>query len=150
MHPHKLCTALMRKALDSPASHFELHTWTPVLGTPVRTDEGWWRVNTPKGEITARQVVLCTNGHTGNFFDKEDDPMHTQWVVHYAAIAHLQHLPIPRPVRDDYSTAQLLGRAYPAAHVQHTRWALSCDRSDRSAHPRRRAGAAGTRRQGAD
>lgn len=62
----------MQKALDSTTSDFSLHSWTPVSGFPEQVEKGRWRLHTSKGPITAKEVILCTNAHTANFFDKRD------------------------------------------------------------------------------
>ncbi|KAL7411653.1 FAD dependent oxidoreductase [Mrakia frigida] len=80
VHPHKLCTALLRIALDpktSSASSFELQTWTPVESITPLVGEGkeGWKVETvgSKGSVEAGMVVLCSNAHTGHLFGEADD-----------------------------------------------------------------------------
>ncbi|GMK56363.1 hypothetical protein CspeluHIS016_0302030 [Cutaneotrichosporon spelunceum] len=66
VHPHKLATALMRLALDSPHANFSLHQWTPASGHPARdvpysgasalqntynTLDGHYLVRTGNGEL---------------------------------------------------------------------------------------------------
>jgi glycine/D-amino acid oxidase-like deaminating enzyme len=40
----------------------ELNTHTPA--TKITSDDGLWKVETPRGTFTAKQVVLATNGYT--------------------------------------------------------------------------------------
>ncbi|BEI81038.1 hypothetical protein CcaverHIS002_0201980 [Cutaneotrichosporon cavernicola] len=74
VHPHKLATALMRRALDSPHANFSLHPWTPVSGHPLRVGDSWV-LRTSGGSIRAKRVVLCTNAHTPHFFPPSS-PLH--------------------------------------------------------------------------
>jgi glycine/D-amino acid oxidase-like deaminating enzyme len=77
VHSHKLATALMRLAIESTASDFGFYSWTPVSGFPTETADGRWTLSTSKGDITAKEIIFCTNAHTPNFFPN-DDPLHTQ------------------------------------------------------------------------
>ncbi|KAK8845644.1 hypothetical protein IAR55_006360 [Kwoniella newhampshirensis] len=70
VHSHKLCTALMRLAIQSSFSDFELVTWCPVNSVVPKREK--WIVKTAKGDILTRKVILCTNAHTHNFFPKGD------------------------------------------------------------------------------
>lgn len=67
---HKLCTAMMRMAIESKHSDFSFYSWAPVDGFPTETSDGKWVVKTSRGSITTTKVVLCTNAHTQNFFPK--------------------------------------------------------------------------------
>ena len=85
VHPHKLCTALLRIALDpktSSASSFELQSWTPVKSFTPLSGEGKesWKVETvgSKGSVEAGMVVLCSNAHTAHLFEKGDDDFKKQ------------------------------------------------------------------------
>ncbi len=102
VHSHKLCTELMRCAMEvRDGKGVELFSWTVVesmdpidqsssaLDQDVSRQRGEgegeakdaeaykWRVKTNKGMIKAKKVVLCTNAHTQNFFE-EGDPLHDQ------------------------------------------------------------------------
>lgn len=74
VHPHKLATALMRLALDSPHANFSLHQWTPASGHPARDGDAWV-LQTSAGSIRAKRLVLCTNAHTRHFFPNSS-PLH--------------------------------------------------------------------------
>ncbi|ORY30770.1 FAD dependent oxidoreductase-domain-containing protein [Naematelia encephala] len=76
VHSHKLCSALMRLAIESTASDFSFYSWAPVNGFPAATPSGQRVVKTSRGDILTDRVILCTNAHTPNFFSK-DDPLHT-------------------------------------------------------------------------
>ncbi|CED85316.1 FAD dependent oxidoreductase [Phaffia rhodozyma] len=76
VHPHKLSTELVRLALESPHSKFSFFSWTPVRKFEARSgqDEEGWDVDCwEKGVIRAKQVVLCSNAHTGQLFDHGSD-----------------------------------------------------------------------------
>jgi glycine/D-amino acid oxidase-like deaminating enzyme len=61
VHPHKLATALLNLAIQS--GHCELYSWTPVVSIG-KAEDGQWGVETSRGEIRARKVVLASNAHT--------------------------------------------------------------------------------------
>ncbi|KAI5449373.1 hypothetical protein NCC49_004777 [Naganishia albida] len=71
VHSHRLCTALMRKALESPHSDCQLYTYAPVSGIE-KTSDGKWEVRTAMGDVKAAQVILCTNAYTKHFFNKDN------------------------------------------------------------------------------
>ena len=86
VHPHKLCTALLRLALDpatSSAASFALQSWTPVKGfRPIAGGEEGWTVETigEKGSVTAGRVILCSNAHTAHLFpDGEGEDLKKQY-----------------------------------------------------------------------
>ncbi|MEO1091178.1 MAG: FAD-binding oxidoreductase [Pseudomonadota bacterium] len=60
VNPLALCRGLARAAIDTGG---RLHTGSPVLRFE-RTDEGRWRLTTPKGEVDAEKVVVATNAYT--------------------------------------------------------------------------------------
>jgi glycine/D-amino acid oxidase-like deaminating enzyme len=68
--------------MNAAARTGNLHffSWTPVCGFPSRAQDGRWIVKTPRGNVAAGKVVLCTNAHTPHFFDKAD-PVHAQYVL---------------------------------------------------------------------
>ncbi|KAK8850329.1 hypothetical protein IAR55_004246 [Kwoniella newhampshirensis] len=104
VHSHKLCTALMRLAIETKHSYFAFYSWTPVSGFPRETKDGKWIVRTSKGDIVTERVIMCTNAHTPNFFS-EDDPLHT----HIQPIRGQCALITPPPT---YSGAQSFTNTY--------------------------------------
>lgn len=58
--PYKLVTHLLRRCLEWGAN---LQTYTPVL-TVSGADNGHWTLDTPRGKITAKKVIVATNGYT--------------------------------------------------------------------------------------
>ncbi|GAA4221210.1 glycine/D-amino acid oxidase-like deaminating enzyme [Sagittula marina] len=58
LNPRKYHSALAQAALDAGAT---LHAYSPV--TKLYRD-GLWHLQTPKGTIRARQVILATNGYS--------------------------------------------------------------------------------------
>jgi len=66
VHPHKLATAFLKTALESPRC--KAFSWTPVYG--VNQVEGTWQVDAgSRGKIRAKELVVCTNAHTGWLFE---------------------------------------------------------------------------------
>jgi glycine/D-amino acid oxidase-like deaminating enzyme len=66
-HPHRLATALARLALASSTSQFTLFSWTPVKS--FAEHDGVWDVDCgDRGSVRARDVILCSNGHTRTLF----------------------------------------------------------------------------------
>ncbi len=59
LHPAKFHAELLRFAL---AAGVTVHTHTPV--TAIARNTGGFDVQSPKGSIVARQVLVCTNGYT--------------------------------------------------------------------------------------
>ncbi|RWA75313.1 MAG: FAD-binding oxidoreductase [Mesorhizobium sp.] len=59
LHPAKFHAELLRVAL---ASGLTVHSGTPV--TSIERDGAGFRVVTSAGTVTARQVLVCTNGYT--------------------------------------------------------------------------------------
>ncbi|KAL2148347.1 hypothetical protein VTH82DRAFT_2267 [Thermothelomyces myriococcoides] len=72
--PYKLvATVLERLIAKFPAPSFNLQTNTPVTSLS-RTESGpGWTVITPRGKITARQVLLATNGYTSHLLPAFSD-----------------------------------------------------------------------------
>ncbi|ORY24568.1 FAD dependent oxidoreductase-domain-containing protein [Naematelia encephala] len=66
-HPHKLATALARLALSSKAADFKYFSWTPVKSIET-TKQGFTLDCHDKGQIRARQVIVCTNAYTKYLF----------------------------------------------------------------------------------
>ena len=58
----------MRLAIQSEYSDFSFYTYAPVSGFPARLADGSWMVETARGSIKAKRVILCTNAYTKNFF----------------------------------------------------------------------------------
>ncbi|KAJ9091392.1 hypothetical protein QFC20_007640 [Naganishia adeliensis] len=86
VHSHRLCTALMRKAIESSYSDCQLFTHAPVTSID-KTDDGKWNVKTAKGDVKAGRVVLCTNAYTKNFYDpekKDEELLHSHIRPAYA------------------------------------------------------------------
>lgn len=75
VHPHKLATAFLKTALESPRC--KAFSWTPVSN--VDREDGIWLVNGgARGTIRAKEVVVCTNAHTGWLFKGTN--IEKQWV----------------------------------------------------------------------
>jgi glycine/D-amino acid oxidase-like deaminating enzyme len=69
-HPHRLATALARLALASATSTFSLFSWTPV--NSFAGHDGVWEVDCgDRGLVRARDVILCSNGHTRTLFPED-------------------------------------------------------------------------------
>jgi len=69
VHPHKLATAYLRTALKSPKC--QAFSWAPVNG--FSQAGGIWGVDAGnRGTIRAKEVVVCTNAHTGWLFEGTD------------------------------------------------------------------------------
>jgi glycine/D-amino acid oxidase-like deaminating enzyme len=75
MWPYKLVCHVLEKLLSEhgPAS-FNLQTNTPVTGVS-RNDEagGGWVVATPRGTVSAKKVLLATNGYTSRLLPAFSD-----------------------------------------------------------------------------
>jgi len=66
VHPHKLATAFLKAALEKPRC--QVYSWTPV--NKVEMADGIWQVNAgSRGIIRAKEVIVCTNAHTGWLFE---------------------------------------------------------------------------------
>jgi glycine/D-amino acid oxidase-like deaminating enzyme len=72
--PYKLVTSILERLLSAfPAPGFNLQTNTPVTSL-ARADTGpGWTLTTPRGTITARQVLLATNGYTSHLLPAFSD-----------------------------------------------------------------------------
>ncbi|KAK5046603.1 hypothetical protein LTR84_007364 [Exophiala bonariae] len=57
--PYKLVTHLLHRCLERGAN---LQTYTPVLSVS-NADDGRWTLETPRGKITAKKVIVATNGY---------------------------------------------------------------------------------------
>ena len=62
VHPYKLVNGLLRACLKKGS--FNLQTFTPVTSLSHTGSE--WKVDTPRGTITAPKVVVCTNAYMSN------------------------------------------------------------------------------------
>ncbi|KEF58515.1 uncharacterized protein A1O9_06441 [Exophiala aquamarina CBS 119918] len=58
--PYKMILHLLRRCLEWGAS-LQTHT---AVSTISRTSDGRWVLETPRGQITAKKVVVATNGYT--------------------------------------------------------------------------------------
>ena len=72
MWPYKLVCHVLEGLLSEhgPAS-FNLQTNTPVTG--VSRDAGRWVVSTPRGKVSAKKVLLATNGYTSRLLPAFSD-----------------------------------------------------------------------------
>jgi glycine/D-amino acid oxidase-like deaminating enzyme len=72
--PYKLVASILSHLITAhPAPRFNLQTNTPVTSL-ARADSGrGWTVTTPRGTITARQVLLATNGYTSHLLPAFSD-----------------------------------------------------------------------------
>jgi glycine/D-amino acid oxidase-like deaminating enzyme len=69
VHSHKLVSAFLRTALSSPL--VQAFSFAPVKGF-TRSD-GIWQVDAgERGTASAKEVVVCTNAHTGWLFEGTD------------------------------------------------------------------------------
>lgn len=75
MWPYKLVCHVLEKLLaeHGPAS-FNLQTNTPVTGVSRDADRpGRWVVTTPRGKVSAKKVLLATNGYTSRLLPAFSD-----------------------------------------------------------------------------
>ncbi|KAK4038273.1 FAD dependent oxidoreductase-domain-containing protein [Parachaetomium inaequale] len=72
--PYKLVASILERLIAKfPAPAFNLQTNTPVTSL-ARADSGpGWTLTTPRGKITARQVLLATNGYTSHLLPAFSD-----------------------------------------------------------------------------
>lgn len=72
--PYKLVASILERLIaDFPAPRFNLQTNTPVTSL-ARVEGGpGWVLTTPRGTITARQVLLATNGYTSHLLPAFSD-----------------------------------------------------------------------------
>ncbi|ETX26950.1 NAD(P)/FAD-dependent oxidoreductase [Roseivivax isoporae] len=97
LHPRKYHSGLARAADGAGA---RLHAQTPV--TRIRRAEGRWRLETPRGSLTAERVIVATNGYSS-----EDVP---DWLE--ARTMPVQStIIVTRPLTDDEAAAQGLTSA---------------------------------------
>jgi glycine/D-amino acid oxidase-like deaminating enzyme len=61
LHPAKLHTGFLEKAIESGVT---VHGETAVTG--IRSDGGGFEVDTERGRVKARQVIVATNGYSDN------------------------------------------------------------------------------------
>ncbi|AEO55897.1 hypothetical protein MYCTH_2116566 [Thermothelomyces thermophilus ATCC 42464] len=72
--PYKLvATVLERLVAKFPAPSFNLQTNTPVTSLSRAESGPGWALTTPRGRITARQVLLATNGYTSHLLPAFSD-----------------------------------------------------------------------------
>jgi glycine/D-amino acid oxidase-like deaminating enzyme len=72
--PYKLvATILERLITNHPAPSFNLQTNTPVTSLSRAESGPGWTLTTPRGKITARQVLLATNGYTSHLLPAFSD-----------------------------------------------------------------------------
>lgn len=72
--PYKLVASLLERLIaDFPAPRFNLQTNTPVTSLARAEGGPGWILTTPRGTITARQVLLATNGYTSHLLPAFSD-----------------------------------------------------------------------------
>jgi glycine/D-amino acid oxidase-like deaminating enzyme len=72
--PYKLVAWVLEQLLEKlPASSFNLQTNTPVLKLERAAGGAGWSVTTARGRITAKKVLLCTNGYTSRLLPAFSD-----------------------------------------------------------------------------
>lgn len=72
--PYKLVAAVLEKLLaEFPVPSFNLQTNTPVTSLARHPSGAGWVLTTPRGTITARQVLLATNGYTSHMLPAFSD-----------------------------------------------------------------------------
>ncbi|KAK3903003.1 FAD dependent oxidoreductase, partial [Staphylotrichum tortipilum] len=65
--PYKLVAFVLERLISSfPAPSFNLQTNTPATSLARAEDGTSWTITTPRGSITARTVLLATNGYTSH------------------------------------------------------------------------------------
>lgn len=74
MWPYKLVCWVLEKLLAShKPEEFNLQTNTPVTKLSRDAASGLWTVQTPRGPVTAGQVLLATNGYTSRLLPSFSD-----------------------------------------------------------------------------
>lgn len=74
MWPYKLvCWVLEKLVAEYAAEAFNLQTNTAVTGLARNAETGKWVVQTPRGTVTADQVLLATNGYTSRLLPEFSD-----------------------------------------------------------------------------
>ncbi|KAK4131155.1 DAO-domain-containing protein [Trichocladium antarcticum] len=72
--PYKLVAWVLERLLAKfPAPAFNLQTNTPVTSLARHESGSGWTVTTPRGKISARQVLLATNGYTSRLLPAFSD-----------------------------------------------------------------------------
>lgn len=99
-HPHRLATALMRKAMSSKSSRCDFFSWAPAQRVE-HSSEGWLVSIEGRGAVQATRVVLATNAHTKWLLPEGTLDISKQYVA-ARSIAHstanqLQYHPLPGP-----------------------------------------------------
>ncbi|WWD18874.1 hypothetical protein CI109_103329 [Kwoniella shandongensis] len=70
LHPHKLATAFLKSALATGQA--DLYSWSPVQKM-TKNGEGIWDVDCgERGTLKTKEVIVCTNAHTGSLFKGTD------------------------------------------------------------------------------
>ena len=65
--PYRLVTAVLAKLLETYPGRFTIETHTPVTSVSASKSTSYsYEVHTDRGVIQAKQVVYCTNAHTGH------------------------------------------------------------------------------------
>lgn len=118
--PYKLVAWVLERLLEKfPAPSFNLQTNTPVLKVEKAESAAGWVVSTPRGRITAKKVLLCTNAYTSRLLPAFSDlivPTRGQVSALLPprgedgeSVAKLEHsyvnlgdYPAPAPPRDEY------------------------------------------------
>ncbi|TLD28788.1 hypothetical protein PspLS_03895 [Pyricularia sp. CBS 133598] len=60
INAYRFTTGVLKLCL---ASGLEIHANTPATSV-AKADDGSWQITTPRGNVTAKEVVLATNGYT--------------------------------------------------------------------------------------
>ncbi|KAH6631138.1 FAD dependent oxidoreductase [Chaetomium sp. MPI-SDFR-AT-0129] len=72
--PYKLVASVLERLIARhPAPRFNLQTNTPVTSLDRAESGTGWTLTTPRGQITARQVLLATNGYTSHLLPAFSD-----------------------------------------------------------------------------
>lgn len=72
--PYKLVAAVLERLITNhPPPTFNLQTNTPVTSLSRAESGPGWTLTTPRGKITARQVLLATNGYTSHLLPAFSD-----------------------------------------------------------------------------
>lgn len=118
--PYKLVAYVLERLLEEfPSASFNLQTNTPVLKLEKADGDAGWVLTTPRGRITAKKVLLCTNGYTSRLLPAFSDlivPTRGQVSTLLppkgkdgTSVAKLEHsyvnlgdYPSPKPPRDEY------------------------------------------------
>lgn len=72
--PYKLVAFVLERLIaQHPAPRFNLQTNTPVTSLERSESGTGWTLTTPRGQVTARQVLLATNGYTSRLLPAFSD-----------------------------------------------------------------------------